>query len=54
MPCAAQSLMLTLKITSLSSCMVATILEGASCYILDPVFFFLLSCAPLCYSIYLT
>jgi hypothetical protein len=54
MPCAALTSMLTLKITNLSSCVVATILEGASCYILAPLFFFLSSRALLCHSLYLT
>jgi hypothetical protein len=40
MPCATWVLMLTSKTTSSSSCMVATILEGASCYDPVPHYFF--------------
>jgi hypothetical protein len=39
MLCDAWVLMLTLKTTSLSSCVVATILGGASCYDLAPIYF---------------
>jgi hypothetical protein len=44
MPCTVLTSMPMLKITNLSSCVVATILEGASCYVLAPIFFSFIMC----------
>jgi hypothetical protein len=56
MTCAALKPMLTLTSTSssMSSCVVATILEGASCYDLAPHFYFLWIVLLLCHLPYLT
>jgi hypothetical protein len=53
MLCAVRTLMLTLKITILSSCVVATILGGVLCHIRAPLFFFsFITCPVMSFSLF--